>query len=55
LSFTTPHSTATDTFSALLNLNSKPSTGAATLYELLPQQPVFTPVPTSTPSTLIIP
>jgi 6-phosphogluconolactonase (cycloisomerase 2 family) len=55
LSFTTLNSNATDTLSALLNLHSQPSIGAATLFRQLTPQPVFTPVPASAPSTVVIP
>jgi 6-phosphogluconolactonase (cycloisomerase 2 family) len=54
-SYTTQNQAANDTLSALLNLHSIPSTGAAISYSLLPSQPVFTPIPASQPSTLVIP
>jgi hypothetical protein len=54
LSYSTQSSSASDTLSALLNLHSQPSTGAAIIYPLLPSQPVFTPVPAAAPSTLVI-
>jgi DNA-binding beta-propeller fold protein YncE len=54
-SYTTQSQAANDTLSALLNLHSVPTAGAAAAYALLPPQPVFTPIPTSQPSTLVIP
>jgi 6-phosphogluconolactonase (cycloisomerase 2 family) len=49
-----PSQAATDTLGALLNAHSTPAKGAQTLFNLRPDQPVFTPMPASQPSTLVV-
>jgi 6-phosphogluconolactonase (cycloisomerase 2 family) len=55
LSYTTQRQDAVDTLSALLNLHSAPTVGAAIVSSLLTSEPVFTPVPTSALTTVAIP